>query len=53
MRSLASVDDSFDAVGTHLGDRPWTTVDQERIDTFAEATGDHQMIHVDLACRRS
>jgi acyl dehydratase len=35
------------AVGTHLGYSDWTTIDQERIDTFADATGDHQWIHVD------
>jgi acyl dehydratase len=35
------------AVGEHLGFSDWTTVDQARIDTFAEATGDRQWIHVD------
>jgi acyl dehydratase len=35
------------AVGTHLGFSEWLTVDQQRIDTFADATGDHQWIHVD------
>jgi len=35
------------AVGTHLGYSEWTTIDQARIDTFADATGDHQWIHVD------
>lgn len=35
------------AVGTHLGHGPWHTVTQEQIDLFAEATGDHQWIHVD------
>ena len=35
------------AVGTHLGYSDWLTIDQERIDLFAEATGDHQWIHVD------
>ncbi|MCA9528594.1 MAG: MaoC family dehydratase [Myxococcales bacterium] len=36
-----------DAVGDHLGYSDWLTIDQERIDTFADATGDHQWIHVD------
>ena len=36
-----------DIVGTELGPGPWLVVDQERIDTFAEATDDHQWIHVD------
>ncbi|MEP6623927.1 MAG: MaoC family dehydratase [Acidimicrobiia bacterium] len=35
------------AVGTHLGTTDWTTIDQARINQFAEATGDHQWIHVD------
>jgi acyl dehydratase len=35
------------AVGTHLGYSDWHTVTQEQIDTFADATGDHQWIHVD------
>ncbi len=33
--------------GTDLGVSTWVDVTQERIDTFAEATGDHQWIHVD------
>jgi acyl dehydratase len=33
--------------GTHLGVSEWVTIDQAMIDTFAEATGDHQWIHVD------
>ena len=35
------------AVGEHLGYSDWITVDQDRIDLFADATGDHQWIHVD------
>ncbi|MVU82201.1 dehydratase [Nocardia sp. ET3-3] len=37
------------AVGTEVGVSDWITVDQKRIDTFADATGDHQWIHVDAA----
>jgi acyl dehydratase len=36
------------AVGTHLGYSDWTTVTQEQVNTFAEATGDFQWIHVDV-----
>ncbi|WP_456697649.1 MaoC family dehydratase [Aeromicrobium sp. P5_D10] len=36
------------AVGTELGPGPWLVIDQRRIDAFAEATGDHQWIHVDV-----
>ena len=42
-----SPDDLPAAVGTHLGYTDWMEVDQTRIDLFAEATGDHQWIHVD------
>ncbi|HVC23802.1 MAG TPA: MaoC family dehydratase [Candidatus Dormibacteraeota bacterium] len=37
------------AVGTTLGPSDWVTLDQARIDAFAEVTGDHQWIHVDPA----
>ncbi|PVG82163.1 dehydratase [Nocardioides gansuensis] len=36
------------AVGTHLGYSGWHTVTQEQVNQFAEATGDHQWIHLDL-----
>ena len=35
------------AVGKHLGCSDWIVIEQERIDMFADATGDHQWIHVD------
>lgn len=35
-------------VGRELGPSDWMTVDQGMIDKFAEATGDHQWIHVDV-----
>ena len=34
-------------LGQELGTSDWVTVDQERINTFADATGDHQWIHID------
>jgi acyl dehydratase len=42
--ALADIEES---VGVELGPGPWLTVEQDRIDAFAEATGDHQWIHVD------
>nr|WP_180204464.1 MULTISPECIES: MaoC family dehydratase [unclassified Pseudomonas]NYU04400.1 MaoC family dehydratase [Pseudomonas sp. SbOxS1]WCM50781.1 MaoC family dehydratase [Pseudomonas sp. WJP1] len=36
-----------DYVGKELGSSDWLTIDQERINLFAEATGDYQFIHVD------
>lgn len=47
MTAFASLADLTAAVGTELGTSEWHTVEQERIDLFAEATGDHQWIHVD------
>ena len=35
------------AVGQHLGYSEWLEITQDRINTFADATGDHQWIHVD------
>ncbi len=37
----------LDAVGATLGPTEWFTIDQQRIDAFADATLDHQWIHVD------
>jgi acyl dehydratase len=34
-------------VGQDIGTSDWVTIDQTRIDQFAQATGDHQWIHVD------
>jgi acyl dehydratase len=40
-------------VGQDLGKSDWVTVDQDRINQFADATGDHQWIHVDVKRARS
>jgi acyl dehydratase len=37
-----------EAVGEHLGYSDWLEITQDRIDQFADATGDHQWIHVDV-----
>src|SRR3954471_6081763 len=42
-----SADELRAKVGHVLGHSDWLTIDQDRIDRFAEATGDHQWIHVD------
>ncbi len=44
---FASPDELAGAVGADLGESDWLEVTQERVDLFAEATGDHQWIHVD------
>ncbi|MGW2211496.1 MaoC family dehydratase [Streptomyces sp. NPDC001781] len=46
-RTFHSPDELKAAVGEQLGHTDWLEVDQKRIDLFAEATGDHQWIHVD------
>jgi acyl dehydratase len=43
----ASVAELEAAVGTSKETSDWVTIDQERIDQFADASGDHQWIHVD------
>lgn len=49
MRVFQGLSELASAVGTHLGYSDWHVVTQEQIDRFAEATGDHQWIHVDPA----
>lgn len=44
---LPSVAALRERVGTKLGTSDWVEITQQRIDLFAEATGDHQWIHVD------
>jgi acyl dehydratase len=47
MRVFESPDEVVAAVGTDLGASEWVEITQERVDAFADATGDHQWIHVD------
>ena len=46
-RRIISVEDYAALVGSEVGRSRWTVVDQAMIDLFAEATSDHQFIHVD------
>ncbi len=46
-RTFTSLAELSAAVGEHLGHSDWVLVDQQRVDAFADATGDHQWIHVD------
>ena len=46
---LASLDDIRSRIGDEVGVSSWLTVDQARIDAFAEATEDRQFIHTDPA----
>ncbi|GAA4525351.1 MaoC family dehydratase [Amycolatopsis samaneae] len=47
MRVFSSLDEFAGAVGEHLGYSDWLPVTQERVNLFADATDDHQWIHVD------
>jgi acyl dehydratase len=48
MRSFSSVEELKAAVGEEIGPSEWFEVTQERVDAFADATNDHQWIHVDI-----
>lgn len=47
MHIIRSIEDAKALEGQEVGVSDWVTVDQQRIDKFAEATGDFQWIHVD------
>jgi acyl dehydratase len=49
---IASLDEIRARVGSEIGVSNWITVDQGRIGAFADATEDHQFIHVDEAAAR-
>jgi len=44
---VASLEDITARIGTEIGTSDWITIDQKRIDAFAEVTEDRQFIHVD------
>ncbi len=48
MQVITSIDDAKALVGSELGVSDWLTIDQQRINDFADVTGDHQWIHVDV-----
>ena len=48
MITISSPADLADLIDQHLGYSDWVEVTQDRVDLFAEATGDHQWIHVDV-----
>jgi acyl dehydratase len=47
MRTFTTIDELRAAVGEDLGATDWIEIDQARVDLFADATDDHQWIHVD------
>jgi acyl dehydratase len=46
--AVVTADEMKALVGQPIGTSDWLTVDQMMIDKFADATGDHQFIHVDV-----
>ena len=48
MTTISQPKELLTMIGQDLGTSPWLDVTQERIDLFAEATDDHQWIHVDV-----
>jgi acyl dehydratase len=47
MRRFPSLDELKTTVGQELGESDWLTITQAMINQFADATGDHQWIHID------
>jgi acyl dehydratase len=53
MTAIAQPKDLLTMIGQELGSSPWLDVTQERINLFADATDDHQWIHVDVERAKS
>lgn len=53
MREIASVEELKSLVGQEVAVTDWISINQDRVNLFAEATGDHQWIHLDAErCRK-
>lgn len=52
-RHIESIDELKSLVGEHLGYSDYMTIDQQRVNLFADATGDHQWIHIDVERAKS
>jgi acyl dehydratase len=48
MRVFSTFEEIEAAAGEEIGTTDWVEITQERVDQFADATGDHQWIHVDV-----
>ncbi|MDM0117692.1 MaoC family dehydratase [Variovorax sp. J22R133] len=53
MKSYETLEDLKPLVGETIGTSDWLLIDQQRINKFADATGDHQWIHVDVERAKS
>lgn len=47
-RIINGADELKGLIGEHLGYSPYVSISQEQVDQFADATGDHQWIHIDV-----
>jgi acyl dehydratase len=48
MRTFSTFEEIESATGEEIGTTDWVEIDQDRVNAFADATGDHQWIHVDV-----
>jgi acyl dehydratase len=53
MKIYETLEDLKPLVGENIGTSDWLPIDQQRINKFADATGDHQWIHVDVGRAKS
>ncbi len=53
MQAIGSISQAQSLAGQELGVSDWMTIDQKRINEFADVTGDHQWIHVDVERARA
>ena len=53
MQAIGSISQAESLVGQELGVGDWVVIDQKRINRFADVTGDHQWIHVDVEQARN
>lgn len=47
MREFSSITELKELIGQEVAQSDWVEITQERVNTFADATGDHQWIHID------
>ena len=48
MKIFSTIQDLANCVGQEVATSPWLTITQEQVNQFAQATGDHQWIHIDV-----
>ncbi len=53
MRTFQTLQDMAACVGQEVAQSDWITITQAQVNQFAEATGDHQWIHVDVECAKA